>query len=133
MNEKLVSKARLYAAARQLELAEELGSGKDGIVWVAKYKSKPANVAIKVLCSEERYRCEKEVYRRLQELAISIVLGFNVPQFIAFDDDLLTIEMTIVKRPFVLDFAGAQLDARPEFSDDIWTDWETEKKEQFEG
>jgi len=32
MNEILTAKARLYAAARQLELAEALGSGKDGIV-----------------------------------------------------------------------------------------------------
>jgi len=40
--------------------------------------------------------------------------------------------MTIVKRPFVLDFAGAHLDARPEFSAEIWADWEAEKREQFE-
>ena len=39
--------------------------------------------------------------------------------------------MTIVTRPFVLDFAGAHLDAPPEFSEDIWADWEWEKREQF--
>jgi hypothetical protein len=41
--------------------------------------------------------------------------------------------MTIVQRPFVLDFAGAHLDVRPEFPSDVWADWEAEKREQFEG
>ena len=39
--------------------------------------------------------------------------------------------MSIVTRPFVLDFAGAYLDARPEFSEEIWADWEQQKREQF--
>ena len=32
------------------------------------------------------------------------------PPVIVFDDDLWVIEMTVVERPFVLDFAGAYLD-----------------------
>ena len=40
--------------------------------------------------------------------------------------------MTVVERPFVLDFAGAYLDAPPEFSEEIWAEWETQKREQFE-
>ena len=39
--------------------------------------------------------------------------------------------MTIVTRPFVLDFAGAWLDVPPEFSDEIWDEWEHDKLEQF--
>ena len=39
--------------------------------------------------------------------------------------------MTIVTPPFVLDFAGARLDFPPDFSDEIWDDWEAEKREQF--
>jgi hypothetical protein len=132
MNEILIRKARLYATARQLELAETLGSGKDGIVWVAKHKSKSADVAMKVLCSEESYLRERQVYQRLGMSSITTILGFNVPQLIDFDDGLLTLEMTIVKRPFVLDFAGAHLDMRPEFPEDVWADWESEKREQFE-
>jgi hypothetical protein len=38
MNEMLIPNAGLYAARNQLELAETLGSGKDGIVLVAKHK-----------------------------------------------------------------------------------------------
>ena len=40
--------------------------------------------------------------------------------------------MRILKAPFVLDFAGARLDARPEFPEEVWADWEVEKREQFE-
>jgi hypothetical protein len=46
---------------------------------------------------------------------------------------MLALGITIVKRPFVLDFAGAYLDTRPEFPPDVWADWEAEKREQFEG
>src|SRR5438046_2253643 len=114
MNEILIPNARLYADQRQLELAEPLGSGKDGIVLVAKRKPQPGKVAIKALCFDEAYGREKRVYERLKKLGVTSVLGFNVPQLIGSADDLRVIEMTIVKRPFVLDFAGAYLDARPQ-------------------
>ena len=129
----LIPNARRYAACHQLELAETLGSGKDGIVLVAKHKTKPGDVAIKVLRFDESYLRERQAYQRLGRTAITTVLGFNVPQLLGFDDDLRVLEMTIVKRPFVLDFAAAYLDARPEFPADVWTEWETEKREQFEG
>jgi len=48
--------ARRYADRHQLELAEALGSGKDGIVLPTKHKVVPASVAIKVLRFEESYR-----------------------------------------------------------------------------
>jgi hypothetical protein len=38
MNESLIVNAQSYAARRQLEIAERLGSGKDGTVLVAKRK-----------------------------------------------------------------------------------------------
>jgi hypothetical protein len=40
--------------------------------------------------------------------------------------------MSIVTRPFVLDFAGAYLDAPPQFSDETWAEWEAEKMDQFD-
>jgi hypothetical protein len=40
--------------------------------------------------------------------------------------------MTIVDRPFVLDFAAVYLEKRPEFPPEIWAEWEAEKREQFE-
>ena len=68
---------------------------------------------------------------RLSGAGISEVLGFHVPQFIRAGEDLQVIEMTIVTRPFVLDFAGAYVGAPPEFSEEIWAEWEAEKREQF--
>ena len=39
--------------------------------------------------------------------------------------------MTIVTRPIVLDLAGAYVGGSPSFSEDIWAEWEAEKREQF--
>ncbi len=66
MNEILLPNARRYAARYQLEFAETLGSGKDGIVLVAKHKTKPADVAIKILRFEDAYRRERQTYQRLE-------------------------------------------------------------------
>ena len=123
---------RAYATERQLQIAERLGSGKDGIVLVGKSMADPARVAIKAHRFTELYLREKAVYQRLEKMAVITVLGFNVPQLLAAHDALHVLEMTIVKRPFVLDFAGAYLDKRPEFTDEVWADWEAEKREQFE-
>ena len=132
MNENLIPRARLYASAHQLEIAETLGSGKDGIILVAKNKGKAGESAVKVLKENEAYLREKRVYERLRATGVRSVMGFNVPQLLGCADDLQVIEMTIVQRPFVLDFAGAHLDTRPEFAAEIWSDWEIEKREQFE-
>jgi hypothetical protein len=85
---------------------------------VGKHKARPADVALKVLRLDEAYLREKQVYERLKELGVTSVIGFNVPEWLGSDDALcvIVIEMTIVKRPFVLDFAEAYLDARPTIS-----------------
>ena len=131
MNEILILNASLYASRFQIEIGETLGSGKDGIVLAAKRKDQPAKVAIKVLRWNEAYEREKKVYERLRELGVKIVLGLNVPQLLGCEDDLRMLELTIVKRPFVLHFAGAYLDVRPEFQADVWADWEADLREKF--
>ena len=80
----------------------------------------------------EPYLRERAGYERLRKAGAAKILNFNVPQFIRADDQLRIIEMTIVTRPFVLDFADAYLDAPPEFSDEIWAEWEAGKREQFD-
>ena len=59
----------------------------------------------------------------------SEVAGFR--SWFATTITLLVLEMTVVKRPFVLDFAGAFLDDGPDFSDEVLADWRAEKQEQF--
>jgi hypothetical protein len=48
------------------------------------------------------------------------------------DGELLVLEMTVVERPYLLDFAGAYLDeATPQFDDEVWETWEADKREKF--
>jgi len=108
-----------YAARHGLILSTRLGFGIHGTVHVAEDNHKKRKSAVKVFNSAEFYDRELAVYERLRDAAVSEVIGFHVPQLIGTDDELFVIEMTIVTRPFVLDFAGAYLDKRPEFSEDI--------------
>jgi hypothetical protein len=131
MEELLIQNTRAYASRHQLELAERLGFGIHGIIHAAVDKAKSGNIALKAHRSVEPYQRERAAYERLRDARITHILGFHVPQFIRADDELSVIEMTIVTRPFVLDFAGAWLDAPPEFPDETWAEWEAEKLEQF--
>jgi hypothetical protein len=132
MDEILTQHAHTYASRNNLRLAERLGHGIHGIVYATEGNAKPGNVAIKAHRTPEAYERERNVYLRLTEAGVKEILGFNVPQLIRFDDELLVVEMSVVSRPFVLDFAGAYLDYTPEFSDEIWSEWEAEKRDQFE-
>ncbi|MBI4623026.1 MAG: hypothetical protein HY736_07375 [Verrucomicrobia bacterium] len=88
---------------------------------------------MKIHRHEKAYFRERTIYQRLMEHGVNVILGFSVPQLLGWNDDCLAIELTVVSRPFVLDFAGARLDEPPEFSEEVWQDWESEKREQFEG
>jgi hypothetical protein len=129
----LIQNASAYAARHQLHLAERLGFGIHGIIFVAENNLKVGKTAIKAHRSIEPYLRERDAYQRLKTAGVSEIIGFHVPQLIRIDDELRVIEMSIVVRPFVLDFAGAWLDAPPEFSEQAWAEWETEKRGQFEG
>ena len=121
-----------YAARHRLQLAERLGFGIHGIIHVAGNKADGGRTAVKAHREREPYVRERAAYERLQEVGVTQLLGFNVPQLIRADDELHVIEMTIVTRPFVLDFAGAYLDQPPDFPDEIWEEWEAEKRDQFD-
>jgi hypothetical protein len=123
--------AAVYAARHDLRLAERLGFGIHGTVHVVENESKQYQSAIKAYNSAEFYVRERAVYERLREAGVTELLGFHVPQFIGADDELFVLEMTIVTRPFVLDFAGAYLDRRPQFPEEAWAEWELNKREQF--
>jgi hypothetical protein len=127
-----IQNAQFYAALHGLRLGERLGFGIHGTIFVAENNSKAGKTAVKAHYSVEPYLRERDVYRRLRDAGVSEITGFNVPQLIRFDDKLRIVEMTVVARPFLLDFAGAYLDAPPEFSEEIWNEWKSEKREQFE-
>jgi hypothetical protein len=121
-----------YALRHQANLAEQLGFGVHGIIFVAEDKLKSGKTAIKAHREMEPYLRERAAYERLKQAGVTELAGFNVPQFIGADDGFRVIEMSIVMRPFVLDFAGAYLDARPDFPEDAWADWEAGMRDQFE-
>lgn len=87
--------------------------------------------AIKTHDRSTDYTRERDVYLRLGECDVRDIRGCAVPKLLDFDDQLLIIQMTIVTRPFVLDFAGAFLDKAPDFSDEVMAEWRAEKREQF--
>jgi hypothetical protein len=130
-DEDLVETTLAYASLYGLEVREPLGSGIHGIVHVVESKAEPGRRALKIHRDLDAYLREKAVYERLRENRIYKVLGFKVPVPLRFDDAFMSIEMTIVMPPFVLDFASATLDAPMEFPDEIWADWEATKQEQF--
>ena len=131
MDEDLKRVAKTYAARYSLTLAKRLGSGIHGIVLVAQSKLQPGKTALKLHRDFTAYDQEKRVYQRLRQRSLQQILGFHIPTLIRFDDELLAIEMTIVRPPFVLDFAGATLDTAMEFSEEVWADWRATKQEQF--
>ena len=130
-----VRRANDYAASHGLTLHEELGAGVNGVVFFAERRAldlfSPRQAAVKACYSEPEFKRERNAYLRLQEHHIVTIRNCMVPQLVNFSDDLYVIEMTIVTRPFVLDFGGAYLDRAPEFSEEVMADWRAEKIEQF--
>lgn len=80
-------------------------------------------MAIKVHREEAGYLRERDAYLRLRALGTTTIRGCNVPELLAHHDALWILVMTVVVRPFVLDFGGAYLDQAPDFSDDVMADW----------
>lgn len=119
---------RALAYARQLDirLEDRLGFGKDGIVWSTE---KPS--VVKVFEKDYRWQRELDVYRRLESLNMRSIRGHQIPVFLGADKEYLAIHMTLVRRPFLLDFATAQLDAPLEFPPEVLEEWERDKAEQF--
>ncbi len=107
------------------------GFGLHGSVFACTRSTSIRN-ALKVHERSESYRVERDVYLRLRDRGIEQIQGHHVPQLIDFDDDLWAIEMSVVVRPFVLDFGGAYLDRAPDYDEEILEEWRREKREQFE-
>ena len=124
--EEIWERANLFAAENGRTLIGQLGYGYDGSVFATERQS-----AFKVLRFQRLYERERDVYLRLRSQSIVEVAGFAVPQLIHHDDRLWVVEMGIVAPPFVLDFAGAYLDRRPDYPDDVMEEWQAEKVEQF--
>jgi hypothetical protein len=132
MIDPLNHRLQVYAQRWQLKLAEQLGSGMHGIIFSALSKREMGKTAVKAHKEQDPYRREVAAYLRLQDAGVRQLQGFRIPNLVRYDDELMVLEMTTVTRPFVLDFAGAYLDYKPQFSDEIWEEWLRDKMEKFE-
>lgn len=133
MDEEVIANVEAYVARRRLRLLERIGFGIHGIVFMVEGNAELGTAALKVHSAREPYVREREVYERLREMGVTEIRGFDVPSLLDCDDELLALKMTLVMPPFVLDFAGAYLDFPPQFSDEVWADWERKNQEQFGG
>jgi hypothetical protein len=115
-----------FAGRQGIVLESPLGSGWDGSIWATNRQS-----ALKAFRYRPGYERERDVYKRLKQQGIERIRSCHVPSLLQADDELLVVEMTIVQPPYVLDFAGARLDHPHEFPDDVWDQWNEEKREQF--
>lgn len=129
--ETLLKKAQDYAARYHLSLQKPLGFGHQGTVWATQSNRQVGKSALKIHRAAGAYRRELEAYQRLAQRAVASIERFQVPELLAFDEELLALEMTIVTKPYLLDFGGAYLDHAPEFPEEIWAQWREEKQEQF--
>ena len=127
----LVRRVTEYCRRAGLQLGPQLGYGVHGTVFTALSQSNPDPSAVKVHDRERFYLRERDVYRRLADEGVDSILGFDVPRMLNADDELWVIEMTIASPPFVLDFAGAYLDEPPDYPEDVWAEWEQDKRDQF--
>lgn len=124
--QKVLERTLQYIERYGCVLEDELGFGFDGIVLSTNCQS-----AVKGFRYEKLYQRERDIYQRLQAEGITRIRDFKVPSLIRFDDEFWVVEMTVVSPPFVLDFAGAYLDQRPDYPEDVMESWREEKMEQF--
>jgi hypothetical protein len=99
---------------------------KDGTVYATS-----GATAVKAFIREDAFSREAACYQRLRERNVEEILGFSVPWLINADTSRWILEMTIVDRPFLLDFASAHLDYPPDFPAEVIDQWEHEKHDLF--
>jgi len=127
-DDELRSRLNEYAKRRKLKIHEHLGGGIQGVVFSTTLPS-----ALKAFKREEHYWREVEVYARLKQNDVTNVCGFWVPRPLRRHDGLLIIEMEMVTKPYVVDFASAGVDGPLfDFDPEILEEHERSRKEMFE-
>ena len=105
---------------------QQLGYGKDGSVFATSVPT-----AVKVFFRRDVYARELACYQRLAEHEVEEIRGHAVPRLLGWDDELFVVEMEIVSRPYLLDFADAHLDSAPDFPEEVLEQWHADKAEEF--
>lgn len=112
---------------RKPEFNSSFGCGQEGYVWPVE----GGVSAIKVFERRKNYEIELGCYEILDAHKVTEVYGFNIPQLIGWSEELLIIEMTIVKPPFILDFGKSSLYFKPEYPSDAVDHYQRQLEETF--
>ncbi|MDF1740753.1 MAG: hypothetical protein P1U86_16455 [Verrucomicrobiales bacterium] len=114
-----------------MDLGKQIGFGIHGRVFTVIGRTGNWLTAAKVFEDEAPFERELAVYHRLEESKIIRIGSFAVPLLIDFDTEEKIIEMTLVDRPFCLDFASAYLDELPAYFPPFDQAWHSDKENQF--
>ncbi len=117
----------VFARANKLQIVRQTGFGINGRVFMLQGQYSAS--VVKVFESESSYQRERDVYLRLQKNRVEQIMGCHIPDLISFSDDLCVVQMSLVSRPFCLDFASACLDELPVGFPPMDSEWEAEKIE----
>jgi hypothetical protein len=115
-HQKAEDAARKYLGVSGLKVP--LGFGAEGLVLPTM-----RHTAIKVFTHEEKFLNELAAYGRLEERNVENVLGFWIPGFVGASPELMVIEMTIVRPPFLVDFSQAKFDEEEDFPEGLDEWW----------
>ena len=104
-----------------------LGFGRDGNVVYTNRRT-----AVKFFDRQDGYSRELAAYEAITAKGIRQIVGHRIPRLKRHDDRLMAIEMTIVRRPYLLDFASAYPeDEAPDFPPEVMSEWWDQKAEEF--
>ena len=116
-----------FEAKYSLILVTRLGFGFDGEIFLTNL-----NTAVKFFKEREKFSRERAAYEILSKCGVTCVLAHEVPQLRRADGELMAIEMTLVRPPFLLDFASAHPESEvPDFPEEVWAEWQERKLEEF--
>ena len=120
-------RAALYCARQGLLIVGRPDvSGNDGSIHATHRRT-----IVKSFNRPQTFDKESQAYRRLAQHSVRQIQGHMVPQLLSVDAALGAIEMSVVSRPFVLDFGKIQLDRRledawpAEVLEERWAYWES--------
>jgi hypothetical protein len=103
------------------------GPGQDGFVMESSKMT-----AVKFFDRKQRFTREAEVYSVLRTKGIQIIEGHNIPRLLNIVPNLAVLEISVVDRPFILDFAGAKLPHEvPDFDEEIMAEHHEHLRELF--
>jgi len=129
--EDMEQRLRGFAKSHKLSILERIGFGIHGHVFLVEDDAFGAYTVLKAFESKRPYLRERDVYRRLEQKDVHSVCGCAVPAMLDCSDSLQVIWMTLVSRPFCLDFAAAYLDQLPPHHPPFDAEWKAEKREVF--